>query len=1121
MKLKLTNKKRAIQIGAFGVILVFVLGLVLNSNFLQAKADMVDVNVDNTIKILEVGPGNLSRLADGIGTYTKTSNGKNYTVTYMSMPEYISGIDDIAGKYDIVAITNKNDNLADKFTDKNVLDTKYTKYSTEFLSEMSNLKYSKNNDDEKDNGYASSGSTLTNEYSGQSNKYVEFYSENDITNKRAKEIVNMAKKGQVVYVENSALIAGSKLESNFKAENSVTKVDAVDIDTLLNAYNTSENKRPEVSNFKVNEDDSKLAYGNKDTRKLKFQFNYDNAPENFTVKVYADYNADGMFKEYNKESGYISELLCSKNLTKSSGSYEVDTSVYSSFVGYLDWKVEIYAGDDTKPKTVVTSSFQFKKLTADKSGAVKLSVLQVYPDVINMFNDDGTFQKRGNYKDVGGLVLSGNGNTNSQKFKQFLDAVQDYDVTVNAMSVTEFNDKCNTDANDASKYDMLIIGFGDSYGGEYDFNNNAMNVIKKYIDDKAIMMSHDTMTLSINRAVTTNANGSGAKGNTKFTNELKGTIGQSRYENDNISYSSTGSYVVNTDGSVTFTIKCTDDGDVYLAGSMFGEGDWGTTKQKMTSLGDNMYEYTIPASQLTKGTTYSYKFVSKGNNFWKDPYSSDTDANGNSCFLYGQEKTAKSLGQTLYAIRSNDEPHGVTRDGANFYEQSKTTTVREVSQAQITEYPYNLSGEGISSGSVDGQNAIRISQTHTQWYQLDLENEEISPWFNLVADGSYFGAMADQFNSGDARNFYYTYSIGNITYSGTGHTSNYTDSELKLFVNTIIRAARGSKITLKLEGKLEGGKGTDINAPIVISDANSDYKVKFNISGKETITDENGRETEVNYADEVNNKYTLAVYNKEGKKVEINTEGFGIGENSGLNPIYTISSNTLKMLRDKEYILGITLTSNIPDEKQNNYDAKVEAAIVTAYVFVDKIEVLSVKHGMAKDVQDLTKWYGKTDYAKEEMDLGTPTVDYYTSVPFEAYITGLKSSTEKTIKLTLDSKFSINDDFKPAVYTVDDNNVLSPVELSEDKITKTTNSNGNVEVTINIGSLQASEILVKYDAKTMAQPEQTTNVDENGINISVGENVTYQNTIEVISETSKSASASVQVGRVVLDRPLF
>ena len=31
----------------------------------------------------------------------------------------------------------------------------------------------------------------------------------------------------------------------------------------------------------------------------------------------------------------------------------------------------------------------------------------------------------------------------------------------------------------------------------------------------------------------------------------------------------------------------------------------------------------------------------------------------------------------------------------------------------------------------------------------------------------------------------------------------------------------------------------------------------------------------------------------------------------------------------------------------------------------------------------------------------------------------------------------------------------------------------------------------------------------------------YQNNIEVTSETSKSASASVQVGRVVLDRPLF
>ena len=1119
MKLKLTNKRRAIQIGAFGVILVFVLGLVLNSNFRQAKADMVDVSVDNTIKILEVGPGNLSRLANGIGTNTGSANGKNYTVTYMSMPEYISGIDDIAGKYDIVAITNKDDNLADNFTDGNVLDTKYTKYSTEFSSKMSNLKYSKNNDDQNDNGYASSGTTLTNKYSGKDNTYVEFYSENDITDKRANEILDMAKRGQVVYVENSALIASSKLEANFKNEEKVIKVDTVDINTVLNAYDSS-SKRPKIKNFKVNADDTNLDYGNKDTRKLDFKFDYDNAPDNFIVKVYVDYNADGMFKEYASDSGYRSELLCTETLSKSSGSYEVKCNkLYSSFVGYLDWKVEIYSGTDVKncTKSDVISSFRFKKLTSDKSGAIKLKVLQVYPDVINMFNSDGTFNSRGNYKDVGGLVLSGDGNTNSQKFKEFLNAVKDYDVTVESMSVTQFNNNCISNTAGMQSYDMIIIGFGDSYGADYDFNNNAMNVIQNYINNKAIMLSHDTMTLAINRSVTSNNDGSGAKGNTRFTNMLKDVVGQSRY--DSISYASGGSYVVNSDGSMTFKVKCTDGGDVYLAGTMFGSGDWKATKQKMTSLGDNMYEYTIPASDLTKGTTYEYQIVSKDNNFWNDPNNTKV-VNGHSSFVYGEKETAKSLGQTLYAIRDNS--HGVTRDGANFYEQSKTTTVREVGQAQITEYPYNLSDTGISTGSnVDGQNAINISQTHTQWYQLDLENDDISPWFNLVADGSYFGAKGDQFNSGDARNFYYTYSIGNITYSGTGHTSNYTDAELKLFVNTIIRAARSAKISeLNLEASVLDDISTDSSNPTTITNINEIYPINFEVKGTvtETISNNQGTtSTTKDYTGEVVNEYTLVVYDKDGNVVDMDTSTIGSGDTSGFTPVYTIASSTVRMLGEKEYKLAITLNPRIPDN--SSYDS-ANSTGVTVYVTAEMPEAIAIKHGMAKDVEDLETWYNKSEYVKDEIDSGNPTVEYYTSVPFEAYVSGLKTKTEKIIKLTLDKKFLVSDDFKPTIYSVLDGK-LSKIELANEAITKKVDNNENIEFTIDLGKVSSKEIVIKYDVKTMTQPEQTTEVGDDGINISVGENVVYENVIKVISETENSEKANVSVGREVFDRPLF
>lgn len=53
------------------------------------------------------------------------------------------------------------------------------------------------------------------------------------------------------------------------------------------------------------------------------------------------------------------------------------------------------------------------------------------------------------------------------------------------------------------------------------------------------MLSHDTISLNINEPLTTEGNGSNAKGTTFFTNELKSQVGQSRYENDTINVNGT------------------------------------------------------------------------------------------------------------------------------------------------------------------------------------------------------------------------------------------------------------------------------------------------------------------------------------------------------------------------------------------------------------------------------------------------------------------------------------------------------------------------------------------------------------------------------------------------------
>ena len=102
--------------------------------------------------------------------------------------------------------------------------------------------------------------------------------------------------------------------------------------------------------------------------------------------------------------------------------------------------------------------------------------------------------------------------------------------------------------------------------------------------------------------------------------------------------------------------------------------------------------------------------------------------------------------------------------------------VRPVNSSAVTIYPFDLASLP--------QSERKVADTHYQWYKLDLEDPAVIPLFNLYSDDS-----GERVND-DAMNNYYTYTKGNITYSGTGHSANYPypDYELRLFVNTAIKA---------------------------------------------------------------------------------------------------------------------------------------------------------------------------------------------------------------------------------------------------------------------------------------------------------------------------------------------
>jgi hypothetical protein len=107
-----------------------------------------------------------------------------------------------------------------------------------------------------------------------------------------------------------------------------------------------------------------------------------------------------------------------------------------------------------------------------------------------------------------------------------------------------------------------------------------------------------------------------------------------------------------------------------------------------------------------------------------------------------------------------------------------------INEGQITEYPYKIDEE------------LTIASTHGQWYELNMEDEDLTVWYTLAANTNGASTKGTSLTYAvspkDAANNYYIYSKGNIFYSGVGHSTVTSDMEAKLFVNTMVAAYRAS-----------------------------------------------------------------------------------------------------------------------------------------------------------------------------------------------------------------------------------------------------------------------------------------------------------------------------------------
>ncbi|MGI1804185.1 DUF5057 domain-containing protein [Exiguobacterium sp. TDN 0502] len=134
----------------------------------------------------------------------------------------------------------------------------------------------------------------------------------------------------------------------------------------------------------------------------------------------------------------------------------------------------------------------------------------------------------------------------------------------------------------------------------------------------------------------------------------------------------------------------------------------------------------------------------------------------------------------------------------------------------MTSYPFALA------------DTVAIATTHNQYFGLDLEQPDLIPWYNIRENNLSSSNQAAGRTIGDARNHYYMYTKGNITYSGAGHTSSFNQQQEKeLFSNTMYRAFIGANHKPLIKNILPTDQSSYLeNEPLTISYQVNDYDLQ-------------------------------------------------------------------------------------------------------------------------------------------------------------------------------------------------------------------------------------------------------------------------------------------------------
>lgn len=657
-----------------------------------------------------------------------------------------------------------------------------------------------------------------------------------------------------VFAESQLLEASSDLEERQRRFCNYLNLSKLSVDWVTNI--SGERPYPEELSYGDNQNDPNQTYLSAIDGKYQLQyiFTLDNrvassVTASYDCKLFVDKNSDGRFlgSDAIGNNSNNSEELTGINVyirngdawnkvepinNNGSAHYELRTgNVYKvmrqlpdDYVGVIPWKIVFYDNADPLVRTA-RSGYTAVQVQGERK---KIRILQLKSD-------------NGNNWDL----------ANDGNFKTYISNLKDWDVQVDSVSVIELlRDRLHiynisdTDIENCyvksyeyfQTYDMLILGFADSYRFGYDYrwydvsesqkdghtnlytdklsgarkNLAVGRAVRDYIESgRSVLFTHDTTSYindmysrrQYNDNGTAESNDNGWYWGYEFNKTIRASVGLDRYGELKEYYKQMVDWAPN-DTERQHYHKYLETLKTY---------QYDTLKIPNTDIDLNQKEgltkYTVvrflrkqldslQANKSYKGSLFPvnnellYKAGFKGK-YW------DAGWNKASYMMKGD-----------YCLEGASPP---------------ALKATQVNEGQITQYPYLISKEEIKE--INQRKSLKVSSTHYQWLQPNMEldrdgdgRSDIVVWYCLsdIYDSNVQATNIYSICPNDVVNNYYIYTMGNVTYSGAGHSRPDNGAEMKLFVNTIIAAYNAGVSAPRIS--FRDDNGYDKESIYVISD---------------------------------------------------------------------------------------------------------------------------------------------------------------------------------------------------------------------------------------------------------------------------------------------------------------